>query len=217
MRHALGVLKATFGTSVHIMAGNVATADGFIDLVSWGADSVRVGIGGGSICSTRIQTGHGVPTMQSILDCSQDSDNLGIPIIADGGIKNSGDIVKAIAAGASFVMLGSLLSGTAESPGEKIYREGHIYKEYRGMASMRAQVNWRGRVASKEGVASLIPFKGNVASIIEDLETGIRSGLSYSGSRTLDEFQSSAILTLQSTAALFESNTHVFSRGVKFE
>tara|TARA_R100000664_G_scaffold34175_1_gene54678 strand:+ start:11530 stop:12555 length:1026 start_codon:yes stop_codon:yes gene_type:complete len=215
MRHALKVLRNTFGDDVHIMAGNVATAEGFKDLALWGASSIRVGIGGGSICSTRIQTGHGVPTLQSIIDCSAISDELDVPIIADGGIKNSGDIVKAISAGASFVMLGSLLSGTDQSPGEKIMRGGFAYKEYRGMASKRAQMDWRGRVASREGVSALVPFRGDVVDIIGELDSGIRSGLSYSGCKDIYELQCKSKLNCQTSASLAESNTHVFSRGIK--
>ena len=215
VRYALESLRNTFGSTVHIMAGNVATKKGYEDLASWGADSVRVGIGGGSICSTRIQTGHGVPTLQSVIDCASSEMSGTVPIIADGGIKNSGDIVKAIAAGADYVMLGSLFSGTDESPGDKIQRGVNLYKEYRGMASERAQINWRGRVASREGVAALVPYKGSVKDIIESLEAGIRSGLSYSGCRTISEFHSVASMILQTTSGLSESATHVLSRGIK--
>ena len=148
MRHALTTLKTTLGNSVHIMAGNVATLEAFNDLADWGANSIRVGIGGGSICSTRVQTGHGVPTLQSVMDCSM-SDRDAV-LIADGGIRNSGDIVKALAAGADFVMLGSLLSGTIESPGDIIMEAGKSWKEYRGMASIEAQIDWRGHTASVE-------------------------------------------------------------------
>jgi len=213
MRHALRVLKNTFGTSVHIMAGNVATRKGFDDLVDWGADSVRVGIGGGSICSTRIQTGHGVPTLQSILDCSiSDRDAL---IIADGGIRNSGDIVKAISAGADLVMLGSLLAGTTESPGEIYYIDGEKYKAYRGMASIESQIMWRGHASSVEGVSSKIPFKGPCDLILNNLSKGIRSGLSYSGCTEIKEFQSKSQMIMQTAAGQYESSTHVYSRGLK--
>ena len=213
MRHALGVLKNTFGTRVHIMAGNVATLEAFNDLSDWGADSIRVGIGGGSICSTRIQTGHGMPTLQSVIDCS--FTNRDTKIIADAGIKTSGDIVKALAAGADFVMLGSLLSGTDESPGSKIERGGMIYKEYRGMASSRAQIGWRGKIASREGVSALVPYKGSVANVIDNLDAGIRSGLSYSGCTSIIEFQNKAEMIFQTSAGASESQTHVFSSGIK--
>jgi len=215
VRHALTTLRNTFGNKIHIMAGNVATREGYEDLASWGADSVRVGIGGGSICSTRIQTGHGVPTLQSVIDCATSELSGTVPIVADGGIKNSGDIVKAIAAGADFVMLGSLLSGTDESPGEKIQRGNNLYKEYRGMASERAQINWRGRVASREGVAALVPYKGSIEDIVESLVAGIRSGLSYSGCRTISEFHATASMIHQTSSGFSESNTHVLSRGIK--
>ena len=214
MRHALGVLKNTFGTRVHIMAGNVATLEAFNDLSDWGADSIRVGIGGGSICSTRIQTGHGMPTLQSVIDCS--FSDRGTKIIADGGIKTSGDIVKALAAGADFVMLGSLLSGTDESPGAKIERNGLIYKEYRGMASTRAQIGWRGNVSSREGVSALVPYKGGVANVVKNLDAGIRSGLSYSGCTSILEFQAKSEMIFQTSAGVSESHTHVFSSGIKF-
>ena len=214
VRYAIETIKKTFGSQVYLMAGNVATKEAFEDLANWGADSVRVGIGGGSICSTRINTGHGLPTFQSVLDCSDVSDRMGVPMIADGGIKNSGDIVKAIAAGASFVMLGSLLSGTTQSPGRKIVKEdGRSFKEYRGMASERAQMKWRGRVNSREGVSALVPFKGDVSDVIRDLDAGIRSGLSYSGSRTISEFQIRAKFIEQTSAGTNESGTHILSSG----
>ena len=146
MKLALTKLRELFGDTVHIMAGNVATLEGYNDLVDWGADSVRCNIGGGSICSTRIQTGHGVPGLHTIIDCARSDRNA--PIIADGGIRNSGDIVKALAAGADFVMLGSLLSGTDETPGDVINTREGKFKSYRGMASKDAQVEWRGRTAS---------------------------------------------------------------------
>ena len=207
MRYALEVLRNTFGTSVHIMAGNVATRKAFDDLSDWGADSIRVGIGGGSICSTRIQTGHGMPTLQSIIDCSaSDRDST---LIADGGIRTSGDIVKALAAGADFVMLGSLLSATDESPGEVIYKDGRSFKTYRGMASVEAQIDWRGHASSVEGVSSLLPRKGPLSHILEGLETGIRSGLSYSGAANIIELQSKSEFVVQTYAGSTESSTHI--------
>jgi len=208
MRHALGVLRNTLGSDVHIMAGNVATLDGFNDLADWGANSIRVGIGGGSICSTRIQTGHGQPTLASVMDCgASDRDAL---LIADGGIRSPGDIVKALAAGADLVMVGSLLAGTAESPG-KVFeqKDGHCVKAYRGMASREAQIEWRGRVSSDEGVSRFIPYKGSVVPILESLDKSIRSGLSYSGAMTIRELQARAKFIRQSSSAQIESSTHV--------
>jgi len=207
MRHALKELRNTYGNAIHIMAGNVATLQGFNDLADWGADSVRVGIGGGSICSTRVQTGHGVPTLQSVLDCSKSDRDA--TIIADGGIRTSGDIVKALAAGADFVMLGSLLAGTDESPGEEIYSGGGKYKTYRGMASVEAQIQWRGHTASVEGVSSQVPWKGSVRGVLERLERGIRSGLSYTGARTIRELQSFSEFIEQSSSGAVESSTHI--------
>ena len=214
MKDALYRLREIFGNAIHIMAGNVATLDGFNDLADWGADSIRVGIGGGSICSTRIQTGHGVPTLQSVLDCSV-SDR-GAVLIADGGIRNSGDIVKALAAGADFVMLGSLLAGTDESPGKRIKTAQGDFKTYRGMASTDAQVAWRGRTSSIEGISSLVPYRGSVLGILDELALGIRSGLSYSGAKNLLEFQVRANFIQQSQAAITEGTTHIRSKAVSF-
>ena len=211
VRYALEVLRNTYGDSLHIMAGNVATLEGFNDLADWGADSIRVGIGGGSICSTRTQTGHGIPTLQSVIDCS--ASDRDATLIADGGIKNSGDIVKALAAGADFVMLGSLLAGTEETPGEVIRAPGgHPRKSYRGMASKDAQRDWKGSYRSVEGVAHTVPLRGPVRLAIEDLEVGIRSGLSYSGAKTIPELQSKARFIEQTSAGQYESSTHIKDR-----
>ena len=195
--------------NVHIMAGNVATPEAVADLATWGAHSVRIGIGGGSICSTRIQTGHGVPTLQSVMDCASAADEHGVKIIADGGIRNSGDIVKSFAAGADFAMIGSILGGTEEAPGRIITMGGSKYKEYRGMASAEAQMEWRGRTASLEGVSSMVPYKGPVAPIIRQLENGIRSGFSYSGARSFEQFQNVAEMIQQTPAGQMESSTHI--------
>ena len=213
MKEALEAIKGEFGASVHIMAGNVATREGYEDLCDWGADSVRCNIGGGSICSTRIQTGHGVPGLQTIMDCAA-SDRDAV-IIADGGIKNSGDITKALAAGADFVMLGSLLAGTDESPGDvEIDREGNRFKVYRGMASRDAQNSWRGRLSSApEGIATTVSYKGSVLDIMHDLSMGVRSGLSYSGAKNISELQVSAKFVKQTNASQTESNTHILTRG----
>ena len=207
MKSALNELRATFGDKVHIMAGNIATLEGYNDLVDWGADSVRCNIGGGSICSTRVQTGHGVPGLHTIIDCARSDRNA--PIIADGGIRNSGDIVKALAAGADFVMLGSLLSGTDETPGDVINTREGKFKSYRGMASKDAQIAWRGKTASLEGVATTVPCKGPVEDVLVELTRGIRSGLSYSGARTISEFQAKARFLRQTNSGQTESGTHI--------
>jgi len=210
MKETLEDLRNVFSDTVHIIAGNVATLEGYNDLVDWGADSVRCNIGGGSICSTRIQTGHGVPGLQTIIDCAK-SDR-GAAIIADGGIRNAGDIVKALAAGADFVMLGSLLAGTDETPGDVINTRKGKFKPYRGMASQDAQIEWRGRTASLEGIATTVPCKGPVEDVLEELGRGIRSGFSYSGARTLGELQAKAKFIRQTSAGTHESKTHILSR-----
>jgi IMP dehydrogenase len=211
MRTTLKQLKNLFDDKIHIMAGNVATLEAFDALASWGADSIRVGIGGGSICSTRLVTGHGIPTFQSILDCAQTRHD--VKIIADGGIKTTGDMVKAIGAGADFVMIGSMLAGTSETPGQVFFgKAGKKYKVYRGMASANAQNAWRGKSSTPEGVSTTVPFRGSVKNILEDIAGGLRSGLSYTGTRSLREFQSKASFIFQSTAGQLESNTHILWR-----
>lgn len=211
MKEALCQLRRMFGDDMHLMAGNVATLQGINDLSDWGADSVRCNIGGGSICSTRIQTGHGLPGLQTIFECAKTDRD--VKIIADGGIKNSGDIVKALAAGADAVMVGSLLAGTSETPGDTIMDSaGNRWKTYRGMASKEAQVDWRGTYSSFEGVTSRVPLRGRVGDVISDLERGIRSGFSYSGARSLQELQIKAKFVVQSFSGLSESHTHISSR-----
>lgn len=211
MKNALTMLKNHFGDSVHLMAGNIATLDAFNDLADWGADSIKVSVGGGSICTTRILTGHGVPTLQAVYECSKSDRNA--VLIADGGIKNSGDMVKALAFGADFVMVGSVLSGTKQSPGEIHYNaSGEPYKQYRGMASKEAQQDWRGKSASIEGVSHYVPYKGCVKNILRDLDNGIRSGLSYSGARSINEFQSVVKVIEQTSASQFESSAHIKSK-----
>ena len=214
VERALKKIRDKYGDSLTIIAGNVATAKGYADLSEWGADAVRVGIGGGSICSTRIQTGHGVPTFQSVYNCANQYD--GAKIIADGGIKTSGDIVKALAAGADFVMLGSMLAGTEESPGQTFQdNDGKRYKVYRGMASVEAQVDWRGEARSLEGISTTIPYKGSVADILANLSQNIKSGLSYSGARNITELQAKSRFIIQSAASQVESSTHILNRSVK--
>jgi IMP dehydrogenase len=215
MKNALKCLRSLFDPSVYIIAGNVATLEGFNDLADWGADAVRIGIGGGSICSTRIQTGHGVPTFQSIIDCA--ASDRDAALIADGGIRTSGDVCKAIAAGADFVMLGSGLAGTDETPGEilhtpEIVNGKQVYskiKVYRGMASVEAQIQWRGHASSEEGVSSTVPYKGPVGQVIKKFEKGLRSGLSYSGSKNIVEFHAKAEFICQTQSGQIESSTHV--------
>jgi IMP dehydrogenase len=213
VERAIKTLKDIFGDKIHIMAGNVATPEGYKALSSWGADSARCNVGGGSICSTRIQTGHGIPGLQTIINCAQHKKNK-TKIIADGGIRTSGDIVKAIAAGADFVMVGSLLAGTEESPGKLITtRTGEKRKVYRGMASKEAQFDWKRKYSSNEGISTTVPYKGNVKNILNDLSSGIKSGLSYSGCRNIFELQENAIFIRQTNAGLIESNTHILGKN----
>jgi len=215
MRDALHTLRKKVGLDIHLMAGNVATLEGFTDLATWGANSVRVGIGGGSICSTRTQTGHGLPTLESIVAAKitkahgKFSD---VAIIADGGIKNSGDIVKALACGADLVMIGSLLAGTDECPGEIIVTSEGKFKTYRGMASKDAQLAWRGKATSLEGISTAVPYRGSATAVLKDLERGIKSGLSYSGARSIKELQEKVRFVVQSSAGQFESSTHILKR-----
>jgi len=211
VKEAIQRLRGWFGQTIHIMAGNVATLEGFNDLADWGADSIRCNIGGGSICSTRIQTGHGMPGLETIFQCAKSDRN--VSIIADGGIRSSGDIVKALAAGADFVMLGSLLAGTDEAPGNKIERDGRFWKEYRGMASEDAQMDWRGASSTPEGISSIVPYVGTVGLVMEDLKGGIRSGLSYSGASNIAELQAKAKFVRQTAAGAIESNTHILLRS----
>ena len=211
VKNAIKSIRRELGDSVHIMAGNVATQKGYEALADWGADSVRCNVGGGSICSTRIQTGHGVPGLQTIINCARSDRD--VKIIADGGIRNSGDIVKALAAGADFVMLGSMLAGTQQSPGFIIEDpSGLQYKIYRGMASKEAQVNWRGKFSSNEGISTRIPFKGSVEDVLRDIRNGITSGFSYSGARNINELWLKAEFIRQTNAGLGESKTHILSR-----
>ncbi len=208
---ALKALKDKFANSISIIAGNVATPEGYSDLSEWGADAVRLGIGGGSICSTRIQTGHGVPTLQTVLDCRSVDANS--KIIADGGIKTTGDVVKALAAGADFVMLGSMLAGTSETPGSILKNNsGEQYKVYRGMASPEAQIAWKGSARSLEGISTTVPFKGHVNKILDEVSRNIKSGLSYSGAEDLCEFRAKAEFIRQSSSGLDESRTHILRR-----
>jgi IMP dehydrogenase len=192
---------------VQIIAGNVATPEGVFDLIEAGADAIKVGIGPGSMCTTRIITGCGVPQLTAIALCASVALPLGVPIIADGGIKTSGDIVKAFAAGASTVMLGSMLAGTIETPGE--IKNGR--KQYRGMASKAAQVSWRGGVPegmAPEGESTFTPVKGHVKDVISELTGGLRSGMSYVNATSISEIREKSRFMEMSAAGVFESRAH---------
>ena len=206
---AIKNIKANF--DVEVIAGNVATAQGALDLQKAGADAIKVGVGPGSICTTRIVTGHGVPQLTAILESCT---HITIPVIADGGIRKSGDIVKALASGASTVMLGSLLAGTDESPGGFIHRNGTRYKMIRGMASFGAALGRNKRAgdkvssASPEGVEGFIPYRGSVDEVLSQLLGGVRSGFSYSGAHNIIELWDNAQFVKISSAGLIESNHH---------
>lgn len=207
--YAVKSLKSRYPI-LKLMAGNVATPEGFAALSNVGADAVRVGIGGGATCTTRIVSGHGVPTLQSIIDCYEIKNklNLSTLIVADGGIKTTGDIVKSFAAGADLVMLGSMLAGTDEAPGEAI--DG--FKVFRGMASLEAQNDWRGAVSVAEGIATKIPLKGPVEHVIAQIRGGIGSGCSYSGVNKLSELAENAEYTVVSSLSMGESKPHALYR-----
>ncbi len=206
MFETLKWLKDTFA-DVEVIAGNVATPQATLDLIEAGADAIKVGIGPGSMCTTRVITGCGIPQLTAVALCSEVALEKGIPVIADGGIKTSGDVVKAFAAGASTVMLGSILSGTLETPGP--IRHGK--KEYRGMASKAAQVSWRGEVPdgmAPEGEATLVAIKGHVSNLINDLSGGLRSGMSYLNAFHLEELRQNAMFLEMSGMGYQESRAH---------
>lgn len=211
MKEALAILKANLPDNIHLMAGNVATLEGLNDLADWGADSVRANIGSGAACSTKIETGHGVPGLATLFECAKTDRD--VKIIADGGIRNAGDIVKALAAGADAVMVGSILAGTNEAPG-RVFKDssGLMRKEYRGMASASAQHDWRAKVASNEGVSSSVLMIGKLEDTLYELERGIRSGFSYSGAFTLKELQQKAKFIQQTRASMIESAPHILTR-----
>jgi len=198
-------LRSTFGIHAHIMAGNVSTWEGFSALQDAGADSIRVGIGGGSACTTRIVSGHGMPTLQSIIDIRERFPyGSGASIIADGGIRNSGDASKALAAGANAVMLGGALAGTDESPGAVV--DGH--KLFRGMASREAQADGRGSVSGVEGIATTVPYRGSVANVISEFRDGISSAMSYTGVDNLYDFATESMYTAITNSGIAESKPH---------
>jgi IMP dehydrogenase len=204
---------------MQLIAGNVATYEGAKDLIALGIDGLKVGIGPGSICTTRVVTGAGVPQLTAILECSRAAKGTAVPVIADGGIKYSGDITKAIAAGASCVMIGGLFAGTEESPGETILYQGRTFKSYRGMGSTGAMdagsdryavVQETGESAKSvpEGVEGRVPFKGSLSALTDQLVGGLRSGMGYCGAANLKELTEKAHFVRISAAGLRESHVH---------
>jgi IMP dehydrogenase len=203
---------------LELVAGNIATAEAAKDLAKAGVDAVKVGVGPGSICTTRVVSGAGMPQLTAIMDCAKALKGTGIPIIADGGVKFSGDITKALAAGASSVMIGGLLAGTEESPGETVLYQARTYKVYRGMGSLGAMEKGgkdryfqSGRAASKlvpEGIEGRVPYKGTLSGVIYQLVGGVKSGMGYCGCRTITDLQKNARFIRQTMAGLKESHVH---------
>jgi IMP dehydrogenase len=221
--HSAGVIKAIqrlrlYWPDLPIIAGNVVTAQGTQALIDAGANAIKVGVGAGSICTTRVISGAGMPQMSAIYECASIARRAGIPIVADGGIKYSGDIVKAIAAGAEVVMLGSLLAGLDESPGDIVLYEGRRFKDYRGMGSLSAMQGYgRDRYASgqggsgkmvPEGIEGRVPYKGPLHEYVYQLVGGLRSGMGYAGAATLDDLRMQARLVRITNAGLIESHPH---------
>ena len=226
--HSRGVLemvravKSRWG-GVELMAGNVATVEGARDLIEAGVDAVKVGVGPGSICTTRVVAGVGVPQLTAIMGCAKTCVEAGVPLVADGGIKYSGDITKAIAAGADSVMIGSLLAGTEESPGETVLFQGRTYKVYRGMGSVEAMkkgsadryyqdeydtYDFEGRKLVPEGIVGRVPYRGTLADNIYQLIGGLRAGMGYLGCRDLETLQTKARFVQITAAGLRESHVH---------
>ncbi len=202
-----------------IIAGNVATADGTKRLIDAGADAIKVGVGPGSICITRIVAGSGVPQLTAVIECSEAARPYGVPIIADGGIRQPGDVAKALAAGAQTVMIGSMLAGTDESPGMIMTRRGHRYKASRGMASLEANIERNKREGNDltqeevedyvaEGVEAAVPYRGRAREVLTQLVGGLQSGMSYSGAQSIEELQEKAIFVRMTGAGLRESGPH---------
>lgn len=221
--HHVGVIDAVRATKkayphIPVIAGNVATAAATEALIEAGADGVKVGIGPGSICTTRVVAGIGVPQITAVSDCARVGDRYDVPIIADGGVKHSGDITKAIAAGASAVMLGSLFAGTDESPGDLVLYQGRSYKVYRGMGSLGAMKKGskdrygQGGTADEklvpEGIEGRVPHRGSLASILHQLVGGLRAGMGYTGSATIKDLRTNAKFIRSTSQGLRESHVH---------
>ena len=215
---AVRTVKAQF-PDIQLIAGNVATAEATKELISAGVDAVKVGIGPGSICTTRVVTGAGVPQIMAIFECVAAAKGSGVPVIADGGVKFSGDVVKAIAAGADSVMIGSLFAGTEEAPGEVILFQGRNFKTYRGMGSIGAMKSGssdryaqEGTVADSkyvpEGIEGRVAYKGSVAEMVTQLVGGLRSGMGYTGCKNIHELQNESRFVRITSAGLRESHVH---------
>jgi len=214
----VGAIKRRW--EIEVVAGNVATREGCRDLIKAGADGVKVGIGPGSICTTRVISGVGVPQITAVWEAAQEAAGAGVPVIADGGIRYSGDITKAIAAGAHCCMVGGLLAGTAESPGQTVLYQGRTFKAYRGMGSLGAMVQgsserYRQRATGRgsdklvpEGVEGRVPFKGPLSVFVYQLVGGLRAGMGYCGTRTIDELRTESRFIQVTAASVRESHPH---------
>lgn len=215
VKRVLQQLKSMFN-DVEFIAGNVATREGARDLCEWGADALRVGLGNGALCTTRLKTGVGIPQVTAISDCVEVADEFDVPVIADGGIRYPGDVAKALALGASTVMLGSLLAGTKESPGkiEKIgtWPNEQLFKKYRGAASLETKMVHGLEEKNVEGESKLIPYKGKVERIINDILDGLRSSMSYAGAIDLKEFESRSLFIRTTNAGQIEARPHLLEK-----
>ncbi len=212
-------IKKAFPDS-ELIAGNVATSQGALDLIRAGVDAVKVGVGSGSICITRVITGSGVPQLTAVMDCAKVANEHDIPVISDGGTRNSGDATKALASGASSVMIGSIMGGTDESPGTVLTKNGKRFKVYRGMASLAASLGRKSKETGTtsfdgdlndyvaEGVEAMMPYKGTVVDILKQMTGGVRSGLSYCGAHNIPQMQQNAEFIKMSRAGFAESQPH---------
>ena len=206
VRTAIEKIKS-IDSSIDVIAGNIATKQASIDLINWGADGLRVGIGGGSLCTTRVKTGFGIPNVTAILDCLNDQN---IPIMADGGLRSSGDMAKALALGADCVMLGSLLAGTTESPGSiQVDEYGTRTKLFRGSASLSTKKSNNQAQRNIEGESTIIPYKGSAREIISDILDGIKSALSYTGAKNIIEYHDDVEFVRVTNAGNLEGKPHL--------
>ncbi len=215
VKEAIRRLKDEVKGTFDILVGNIATAEAAKDLCEWGADGLRIGIGGGSLCSTRVQTGIGLPMVSSLSDCVSVADDYDVPCMADGGVRSSADVCKGLAAGADTVMLGSLLSGTKESPGD-ITKTGQwpnetLQKKYRGSASLESKQD-RGETKNVEGYSTTVPYKGKVKRIINDIMDGFRSSMSYVGAGNLLEFQAKSEFVTITSNGVSEATPHLLTK-----
>jgi len=214
VKEAIRRIKDEVKGTFDVLVGNISTKEAARDLCEWGADGLRIGIGGGSLCSTRIQTGVGVPMVSSILDCVTAADEYDVPCMADGGVRSPGDVCKGLAAGADTIMLGSLLSGTKETPGE-ITKTGQwpnevLQKKYRGSASLESKQD-RGENKNVEGYSTTIPYKGKVKRIIYDIMDGVRSSMSYVGAGNILEYQAKSEFIKITSNGLSEARPHLLT------